>query len=458
MASYRAAATGNWSALATWSVWSGTAWVAATSVPGSADDVWANGQTVTINQNVTVLTIRNATTGAPGTGTVAGGGFSIPTGGFTLTCTNTIINTMVATAVLLTISHATGTTTLNLSIIFSTGVNIGTVNITNTSIINWNGSLAGISNTNNISMVVVTAAANINIVGSVYANGGTASTNNNTLFFTTGSGGFVLSVTGDVYFNNALQGAGTCSAIFAATAGTINITGNVYSGTGVNTNATIPLIITGNCIVTIVGNVTGGQVFASQQAISCSGLTASISITGNVVGGNAGNNGSGAIAISNTGAQSITRLNGLIISGNYGCFPLYCARLFLANNTSKYTEYASNSTNGALFPSAAPTRETMYSPNTLADAPAPANVRFGVVYASGSQTGTLIVPSPSNVALGIPTDNTVGTAVLTQANVKQAVWDALLTDLTTPDSIGVRLKNAATVDSTGDQIANLVNT
>jgi hypothetical protein len=57
------------------------------------------------------------------------------------------------------------------------------------------------------------------------------------------------------------------------------------------------------------------------------------------------------------------------------------------------------------------------------------------------------------VALGVLVDNTTGTAVLTPA----AVWDALTSGMTTSGSIGARLKNAATLDSTGQQLADALS-
>jgi len=58
------------------------------------------------------------------------------------------------------------------------------------------------------------------------------------------------------------------------------------------------------------------------------------------------------------------------------------------------------------------------------DYPAPANVRDGTAYNSGAQTGTLKVPPVGAVAVGVPTDNTVGTAVInaaTPADIAAAV-------------------------------------
>jgi hypothetical protein len=57
------------------------------------------------------------------------------------------------------------------------------------------------------------------------------------------------------------------------------------------------------------------------------------------------------------------------------------------------------------------TNQQLVDPSTT-DIPVIANVRNGLTYASGSLTGTLKVPSPLTVGLGVPTDNTFGTAVI----------------------------------------------
>ncbi len=51
--------------------------------------------------------------------------------------------------------------------------------------------------------------------------------------------------------------------------------------------------------------------------------------------------------------------------------------------------------------------------------PQPSDVRAGLTYGFG-WSGTLAVPSPQSVAYNVATDNTVGTAVLTEANVAAA--------------------------------------
>lgn len=73
MALRYAVANGNWSALATWD--------GGASLPGAGDDVYANNKTVTIDQDVTVLSVRTTAGGSA----VAGGGFKVLANGYTVT-------------------------------------------------------------------------------------------------------------------------------------------------------------------------------------------------------------------------------------------------------------------------------------------------------------------------------------------------------------------------------------
>lgn len=65
MAERYAVATGNWSAVGTWD--------GGTTLPGSGDDVYSNNFTVTVDQDVTVLSLNNG----PGTTAAAGGTFTV---------------------------------------------------------------------------------------------------------------------------------------------------------------------------------------------------------------------------------------------------------------------------------------------------------------------------------------------------------------------------------------------
>jgi len=82
--------------------------------------------------------------------------------------------------------------------------------------------------------------------------------------------------------------------------------------------------------------------------------------------------------------------------------------------------------------------------------PAISDVRKGVVFGpSGELAGTLAVPPPESVTKGVPTDNTVGTCEVMNAT------DFLAELANSSDPLAVRLRNVATVQSTGDQLAEL---
>jgi hypothetical protein len=77
-------------------------------------------------------------------------------------------------------------------------------------------------------------------------------------------------------------------------------------------------------------------------------------------------------------------------------------------------------------------------------------VRQGTTYGFLSYIGTLAVPLPSQVSTGVPTDNTVGTAVLSATDLFNAI-------ATSTDPVAERLRNVSTVQITGDQLQAAFN-
>jgi hypothetical protein len=205
-----------------------------------------------------------------------------------------------------------------------------------------------------------------------------------------------------------------------ATSCTINITGNISGDTTVNASvASNPLIISGTSYFNHVGSVIGGL---------------------------------RAPAIYNVVAGAINIMTGPFISSPSGTQPLFVTRMHYRRTMGSYYEFRDSSTNGALPPGAIAPPIRMNSPEVGSDLPYVSNVRFGVVYGAGSFTGTMRVPAAINVRLGVDVDNTVGTGAITADDV----WNVLTSGLNTSGSIGDRLKNTSTVDSTGNQLAALI--
>ena len=471
MANRYAVATGNWSSTATWD--GGT-------LPTAGDFVCANNFTVTIDQDINVGRLTTAAQSPA----VAGGGFTVSTTRtITLTDTQAII---AGTTNTLTYSGASGTTlTLNCGasgqLVRSTTSAISCVVVSSNGTMNATGLIAqstsavassGISitganaivtftgnivkSTGNTSRGIITSAVcTLTVVGDVESGSG-----NDGIGINFGSTG-TLNITGNLTLSTNV--ANRCSAVFltgGASTTTCNITGNITgtSANSSNTNAT--LVIGGaNTNTYITGNITGGSatgtsgpwaVYAGNLPAGGSGLTTYINIVGSVTAGYTGP------ALHSTGNSAINLMTGPFICNNYGMFPILVARMHYIKTSTSYIEFRDSSTNGAIPPGAIAPTASMYDPSTIANAPTANNVRSGAVYALGSQTGTLVVPSSASVASGVVFDNgTVGTAVLTSDAVTTAVWNQLVANLTGSNSIGVRVANCSTVSTTGAQIASL---
>jgi hypothetical protein len=353
MAIRYAVATGNWSSTATWN--GGT-------LPTSADDVYANNFTVTINQNVTVLSLN--TTAASGVNN--GGAFFFAAGNFTVVAD--------------TIQAGNGT------VLTVGGAASGTYTIT------ANTMNAGITPNTGAVLFINSASSNVIITGNI----------------------------------NAYAGAGIDAPSCVSTTINGNVTANAGS-VGINHRGPGTYTINGFCQGS-VGSF--GYSVNTPNPLTVGTITKAISI----------NNGFAGVNSSFSSVPSVTVKE--IEQGIFGQVPI-----------SGFVRLSSAS--GAFYKGITPAGSvrTLSDPADIAgQVPAQSDVRFGVTYQSGAKTGTAYIPSPSSVGFGVPVDNTTGTAALTPASV----WDAATSSLTTSGSIGERLKNASTVDTTGDQLAALL--
>lgn len=468
--------------------WNGTTWVVLHTVTGNTTSPYNSpssigNTTAYIRYRINVTAI-NTTTGDlfvsigqirfpeagsfVGTST-AGGGF-ILNSGITLTTTGAT-GLSAASTDLITFS-SNGSSTINCGTgnilrptISSTAVS--TIKVTGGGTLNVTGNLepgsasggVGASNSRNIH-VLTTANAIVNVTGRVYGGFSNA-------IFTDVS--CTLNVIGNVLgsINN-----GPVAGIWFGAGGTLNITGNVYGSSSNNNNGYGIYFNVGN--LNITGNVYGGENLGSNDwGIQIVGI-ATVYITGNLFSGNSAsaNNyqaincttasyinqvgaiyaGRNSVGLVSSNASAINLLSGPFVCNEYGFVPFQCARMNLIPSNTSYFEFRDSSTNGAVQPGPIAPPARLVVPGYAVDAPAVNNVRFNTVYASGTLTGTLRMPSPASVAFGVPVDNTTGTAVLSP----QDVWNVQTSALNTAGSIGNRLKNTATVDSTGDQIAALL--
>ena len=290
---------------------------------------------------------------------------------------------------------------------------------------------------------IVVSAGNptINIVGRIIA-----SRNSSTAGFAIStSAQCTINITGDI--EGGFEGGGGCLSL--NNVALCYITGSVTSNLFIGSSSQVAISINTSSRCEIVGNVFHKFFAAASLIQNNSGL---LSVIG-TLNATALNNSGNVVISNNYDSAASTLLSGPFIFSVNGISPLLISRMHLIPTFNSYMEFRDSSTNGALPPAVQPPSTRLVSPDTVADAPSPNNVRQGVSYSSGALTGTMIVPSPSNVANNVPVDNTVGTAVLDPT----AIWAVPLTSINTSNSIGRRVKNAATVETTGVQIQTTLN-
>jgi len=389
MADYWPAANGNWSTLSNWLTATGqTAGV----LPTSADDVYADNRTVTVDISPRVNTVRS--TAVPG-GT-AGGTFTLNNG-----------------------------ISLSANVICGTGncVLYGGASPNSASII---GNIFGGSGANPSTGAVNNSTGTLFIFGN--AVGGSAATNGHGL--NNNSSG-TLTITGSI--TGGSSGGGSLGILNGST-GIVNVIGNCTGGTAVGARG-----ITNNSTgtVNISGSVFGG-IAGTGVANNSTGLIYATRVVGNSFG-------LGSVGIASVQALENTQNGRAYVEqvefGSRGATPISGPVYILPSNRNTLT--------GRL--TALGDTVTFYNSLSVSDLlPPVSSVQAGVVYNVGNSVGTMAVPSASAVQFGVPVDNTVGTAALQP----QDVWGYARLSATQVDSMGDRLRNTVTTQSIGYQIAS----
>lgn len=409
MATITSAASGNFSAPATW---------VGGVVPGASDDaVAATGHVVTIDLDVTVISVQQAGTGKfvlgngrTLTGNVIANAGTYTTGG-TVQVTATTGNSAtingnvsgVSTTTASTsgvVMSGTGTLTINGSITGTAGNASAAVVYTEVaSTIIVNGNITGGTGTDKRGILNQTVAANITVNGTLSGNLGQFSNAIGIVGVNT-----TLSVTGNVTAGTGVAAHG----IFANNASSPNITiiGNCIGGTIIALNALGP-----SPSITVTGEVIGGA--ADSHGVYAQGSSSTVNIVGVARGGSGNSHGVRSDA---TTANTGVIFQGNMIDSTTGVKAIYCRIFRLTATNSGYTQYQNNVT----WPLGSPVYRV--SPDNVTGMPAASNVRKPVVYGYSNQlTGTMAVPSAGSVASGVPVDNTTGTAILNLTQVAEAI-------------------------------------
>lgn len=290
---------------------------------------------------------------------------------------------------------------------YTANCNVQAVNITGNCTVNFNGDIWGSQQGGNVTNnsggnIILQGNATVNINGNIYAAGGHVTSFAPIIQTYTGtSNTAVINITGNLI--GTTTGYDVNTMIYANSTCTINITGTLTTGLGY-------------CIYSIVG---------TQVNIPTGTITVNNSLSNS--------------AIYLTSKSSLLTINSPVINKS-NVNAIIASRIRFYSTGTPYW----------VFQDTTNTDITLAYGSATGAYPNEADVRFGTTYAaSPTRTGTLRVPLPQYVSQGVLTDNTVGTAYLSATDV----WNVLTSSITTAGSIGERLKNASTVETTGDQLA-----
>jgi len=464
-------ANGNWSDPLIWNGGLG--------LPTASDDVYANLKTVVIDTNVTVFRMTNAASASA----ILGGGTFLLANGVTLTATSPTGITPsapVASGSVLLISGSNSATIIgNMRPINTTAWPSGSAGLTlrvwDNAQVTITGSVAGNTNfSNSVGITVSGSGAVVNISGSVEAGlgGGGVTGNNGILVSPSGS----VNINGNVSFFNLSQ-VSTNSAIVFNSSNTLTITGSVYHGDGAtatitNTAGNSNIFISGSLIgrtagtSAIITNTTAGNITVIGDILGPTSATAtaiSHTSTGNIIiSGSIIKRGAG-IPISTTGASTTIvtgsisftgSISGPVISSTSGLVriaspvasfntfnPIYSPRIqYFSDSRPTYT-FQSDTFNKDI---------TFYDVSYTSSLPSQTDVRSGSLYGGSAEfSGSMVIPSTSSVRYGVPVDTVTGSAVLTP----QDILNYATQNLTGSNTIGARLKNIATTQTTAATIA-----
>jgi hypothetical protein len=421
MATYFARKAGNINAADVWAT--APAGTAAAVTFASGDVLMANSFAITVNVSLDLGgtgQLRNDTTG----GATGGGGFTLSDG---ITLTANIFGGSVASTSCVTANPSTN--------VWIVG------NITG-------GAASLASGLNNTS-----GTGTINVTGNVTAG---SSSFNATLGITLATA--TLIVSGNV--TGGAAGAGTQGeGIRVSGTGSCTVTGTVTGG-GTTTAYGVRGSSSGN--TTVVGSAIGGVTAPAINNESTGQVTVTRAVGNGFGGGSVGL--SAAFGVSNVVSQSSITIVEQIEFGTLGQSPVN-GRIRLKKANTNVAAFNFCDTAGA---------KTLIDATQNAAMPAASNVRGGLSYAGGAATGTLAVPLPSQVAVGVATDNTVGTAFVTGSDIATAVWGAATRTITgglvdtattltnSPDvpteaEIASAVWGAATKEITGGTVTTLTN-
>jgi hypothetical protein len=287
---------------------------------------------------------------------------------------------------------------------------------------------------------ILCSSGSVTITGSIRARG-QGNTGSSPLLIVNGTASFSGSINSITFATPIALATGTAQVNIIATpiingTSTRNMQiGGINSGT---LNYIGPVIGNNTAGIQLTGGAMNVNISGSISTIgAASGFTTAgigtVTVNGSITSGNA------APGLQSTQA-GIVRVTGPLISQNN--YPaLYAQRTQLLSNSTPYYTLQSDTFNKDVI---------FYDTSFTSSLPAQTDVRSGSLYGGTNEySGSMVVPSTGSVRYGVPVDNTTGSAILTP----QDILTYAVSSLTGSNSIGARLQNIATVQTTAATIA-----
>jgi hypothetical protein len=322
----------------------------------------------------------------------------------------------------------------------------GAVQITNGGTLYITGSIssgvAGGGSTANYGLYII--SGNAFIQGNLQTNGGTGNSSAACVAITNGT----ASIVGNLYsaINHApiLMTAGNAQVNFSGSAFILGTsTGNMQVGILAGQTGTLnyngPVIGNNNAGIGIGGTATVNITGSVSTLGAAAGIASTVASTINVNGPITSNNS--APGLSSTSTTATVRVTGPLIASQNNINPVFSPKIQLISTaTPTYT----------LETDTFPREVTFYDAAFTSSLPTQSDVRSGSMYGGSAEfSGSMSVPSASNVRYGVPIDATTGSATLTP----QDIFDYAVSSLTGSNTIGSRLQNISTVQTTAAVIA-----
>ena len=335
------------------------------------------------------------------------------------------------------------------------GANTIAILINNNGIVNFNGDIYGtttngVGNSNGIIRVVSNPTITVN--GNLYPIAGRNGAATYLFNLLTSSTNATLTINGSIFGSNLWSAA---VSIYSQAVNTINVNGDIISNAGscITSINTVYLTVVGNISYTNASSVTPVSLAIASTVTMTGTITAPPNAAGIICGSGAINILTG-IVTAGTNAVGISAPSATLVTT--GVSPLINNNNYMAVYAPKIRFYTGAQVEWTFQTSTGGTK-ILRNADGSSGLPSFTNVKIGQPFGPNNDIiGACVIPPANTVGVGIPvsTITPINTPVPVTVGTSQLTGEDLLTAISTSSNVvAQRIKNLATVETTGDQLA-----